>query len=73
MGVEGGSCSFDAQPWGQGARAHILILPLPPSLSCCYLYLGLFLAFPAGSSMGERRCPLILPPTIKHSCLRPCR
>lgn len=68
-----GSCSFDAQPCGQGAWAHILIPPLLPSLSRCYLYLGLFLTFPTGSSMGERRYPLILPPTNKHSHLRPCK
>lgn len=61
MGVEEGPCSFGAQLWGQGAWAHILILPLPPSLSCCYLDLGLFLIFPASSSMGRRRRPPILP------------
>lgn len=61
MGVEEGSCSFGAQLWGQGAWAHILILPSPPSLSCCYLDLGLFLVFPASSGMGRRRRPLILP------------
>lgn len=68
-----GSCSFDAQLWGQGAWAHSLLLPLPPSLFCCYLYLGLCLAFPTSSSMGKRRCPLILSPTIKHRCLSPCK
>jgi len=47
---------------GQGAWACILIPPLLPSLFCSYLYLGLFLTFPASSSMSKRRYPMILPP-----------